>query len=71
MLIQKSKTKENDQPQQKALETIEESLQKDPAFKEALQEKANQDDAYVFHNGRMIKRSKLEEYYRNEQDTQL
>ena len=68
MLIQKDKPRENDETRQKMQETIEESLQKDPAFKEALQEKANQDDAYVFHNGRMIKRAKLEEYYRNEHD---
>ncbi|HIQ81374.1 MAG TPA: YesL family protein [Candidatus Scatavimonas merdigallinarum] len=68
MLIQKDKPRENDETRQKMQETIKESLQKDPAFKEALQEKANQDDAYVFHNGRMIKRAKLEEYYRNEHD---
>lgn len=35
----------------------------DPASEEILREKAKGSEEYVFHNGRMIKRSLLEEYY--------
>lgn len=48
--------------QEKEPAALEEELG-DPALEEVLREKAKGSEEYVFHNGRMIKRSLLEEYY--------
>lgn len=51
--------------QEKEPAALEEELQ-DPASEEVLREKAKGSEEYVYHNGRMIKRSLLEEYYSQE-----
>lgn len=47
-------------------QSLEEALEDDPEAERLLREKAKGNEEYVFHNGRMIKRSLLEEYYAGE-----
>lgn len=47
-------------------QSLEEALEDDPETESLLREKAKGNEEYVFHNGRMIKRSLLEEYYAGE-----
>lgn len=47
-------------------QSLEEELENNPEAESLLREKAKGNEEYVFHNGRMIKRSLLEEYYAGE-----
>lgn len=67
ILGQKETEKGKEQEKKEApSQTLEEELENDPETESLLREKAKGSEEYVFHNGRMIKRSLLEEYYAGE-----
>ena len=59
------KGKEHDEREAPS-QSLEDALEDDPEAESLLREKAKGSEEYVFHNGRMIKRSLLEEYYAGE-----